>query len=86
MNPKRLLARLQQGSLSNVSFSDAQRLLEALGFELERIGRGRHHIYKRPGVTERVNLQPRQGQAKEYQLKQVLELVEEYDLELEDER
>lgn len=83
MNPKRLLARLKQGSLSNVSFSDAQRLIEALGFRFERVGQGRHHIYKHPDVSERLNLQPRQGQAKEYQLKQILVLIEEYDLDLE---
>ena len=83
MNPTRLLMRLRQGSFSNVAFSDAERLVVALGFRFERLGQGRHHIYRHSKVSGRVNLQPRGGQAKEYQLRQLLQLVEEYDLELE---
>lgn len=45
---------------------------------------GRHHIYKHPDVVERLNLQPRGDQAKEYQLRQLMELVEAYELELEE--
>lgn len=86
MNPKRLLVRLRQGSFSNVAFSDVERLVLALGFRLERVGQGRHHIYSHVGVAARLNLQPRQGQAKEYQLEQLLKLVEEYDLRLEETR
>ena len=86
MNPRRLLKRLTEGAFSNVAFSDAQKLTEALGFNLERIGSSRHHIYKHPDLTERLNLQPLNGQAKEYQLRQLLALVEQYDLKLKEDR
>jgi predicted RNA binding protein YcfA (HicA-like mRNA interferase family) len=83
MRPSELLARIQQGHLTNVRFNDAQRLLEALGFELDRT-RGSHHIYRHPTLREKMNLQPVGRQAKPYQLRQVLQVVERYDLKVED--
>ena len=53
MNPNRLLLRLKEGSFSNVAFSDAERLVVALGFRLERVGQGRHHIYRHERVPAR---------------------------------
>jgi predicted RNA binding protein YcfA (HicA-like mRNA interferase family) len=44
-------------------FSDAQRLVEALGFQELRVT-GSHHIYGHSGVPEQLNLQDRHGQAK----------------------
>ncbi len=81
MKPAALLTRLAQGELANVRFTDAQRLIEALGFELDRV-RGSHHIYRHPGIGERINLQSRSGQAKPYQLRQLLDLVERHALRL----
>ncbi len=81
MNPRSLLDRLAHGQLTNVRFADAQRLAEALGFELERV-RGSHHIYRHPGIGQRINLQARGGQAKPYQLRQLLDLVERHALRL----
>lgn len=84
MNPKRLLERIRSGAVNNVSFGDLTRLLVALGFELMRI-EGDHHIYAKPDVREQPNLQPdRNGQAKPYQVKQVLGVIEKYDLGLEE--
>ncbi len=81
MKPADMLRRLAQGELANVRFADAQRLAEALGFELDRV-RGSHHIYRHPGIGERINLQARGGQAKPYQLRQLLDLVERHALRL----
>lgn len=81
MNPRSLLERLAHGQLTNVRFADAQRLAEALGFELDRV-RGSHHIYRHPAVGQRINLQARGGQAKPYQLRQLLDLVERHALRL----
>ena len=76
MKPRALLARLARGELANVSFPDAERLAEALGFTLDRVA-GSHHIYRHPDVTDRLNLQPsRSGDAKPYQLRQLLQLAE----------
>ena len=81
MNPRSLLDRLAHGQLTNVRFTDAQRLAEALGFELDRV-RGSHHIYRHPAIGQRINLQARGGQAKPYQLRQLLDLVERHALRL----
>jgi HicA toxin of bacterial toxin-antitoxin, len=67
--------------VTNVRFSDLVLLLEALGFE-EIGGKGSHRVFARPGVVEFVNLQQVQGQAKPYQVRQVVGLVHRYDLKL----
>jgi predicted RNA binding protein YcfA (HicA-like mRNA interferase family) len=65
----------------NVRFGDIITLVEAFGFRIARI-RGSHHIFEHPDVIEAVNLQNRKGKAKPYQVRQFLELVEQYNLEL----
>ena len=83
MNRRRLLRRIQAGHPRNIRFSDLTNLVEGLGFRLDRI-RGSHHIYVHPVLDDALNLQPRGGQAKEYQVRQLLNLIERYNLELED--
>ena len=56
MKPEALLARLVAGVVNNVSFSDAQKVLEALNFE-ELREKGSHHVYSRRGIPEQLNLQ-----------------------------
>ena len=46
---------------------------------------GSHHIFVQSDVPELVNLQNVKGQAKPYQMRQFLKLVEKHDLKLEDE-
>ena len=48
-------------------------MLRNLGFE-ERI-RGSHHIFTREGLKEILNLQPKGGNAKPYQVKQVRNVI-----------
>ena len=43
---------------------------------------GRHHIFSHPAIPELVNLQNVGGEAKPYQLRQFLKLLERYDLRL----
>ena len=85
MDPRRLLARLARGDLANVAFADMRRLVESFGFELRRTS-GSHHVFVHPDVTELLNLQEVRGQAKPYQVRQFLRLVERYALRPEDER
>lgn len=59
-------------------------LAEAFGFRLARVS-GSHQIFVRSGVRELVNLQNVKGQAKPYQIRQFLRIVERYNLKLEDE-
>jgi hypothetical protein len=55
----------------------------ALGFHLSRVS-GSHHIFSRPGVPELLNLQEVRGMAKPYQVRQLLQLAERYNLEVQD--
>ena len=84
MNRRKLLARLVSGAVQNVAFGDLQSLVTGFGFELRRVS-GSHHVYSHQAIPELVNLQDVSGEAKPYQIRQVLRLVERYNLELEDE-
>lgn len=57
MNPPKLLEKIGRGEMANIGFSDLTRLVEALGFELDR-ARGSHRLYRHPRTIERINLQP----------------------------
>ena len=81
MKPEKLLQKILAGS-RNVRFSDMCTLAEAFGFELDRV-RGSHHIFVHPDIDELVNLQEIRGEAKPYQIRQFLKIVEEYNLSLE---
>lgn len=85
MRAERLLVRLRAGDLANVDFGDFERLLEALGFELRRV-RGSHRVYAHPALPGALSIQPRGGQAKPFQVRQLLRWVERYNLELGNER
>ena len=75
-NCKKLFQKISNHN-SGVRFSDICKLAECYGFTLARID-GSHHIYKCPGKRELVNLQPdKNGEAKKYQVRQVLEIIEE---------
>ena len=65
----------------NVRFSDLISVVEAFGFVLDRV-RGSHRVYKHEAVASSfLVLQPdKNGQAKPYQVKQFLSLVETYNL------
>ncbi|MBM4033446.1 MAG: type II toxin-antitoxin system HicA family toxin [Planctomycetes bacterium] len=83
MNRRKLLLRLSQGHLKNAAFSDIISLPEGLGFRFS-LRSGSHRIYVHPEVPELVNLQNVRGEAKPYQIRQLLRLAELYDLRLED--
>lgn len=70
-------------SPASLAFAELQRLAEAAGFRLARIS-GDHFIYTREGIPEVINLQPKgRKNAKPYQVRQVVELIERYGLEVE---
>jgi len=83
MNRRRLLKRLVEGALQNVSFADMVNLIEGFGFRLQRTS-GSHHVFAHSDLPELVNLQEVRGEAKPYQIRQFLRLVERYNLRLED--
>lgn len=84
VNTRKFHRRLKSGSLRNVRFAPFCRLVEAFGFQLKRVS-GSHHIFSHPDITEAVNIQEVSGEAKPYQIRQFLRLVERYNLKLEDE-
>ena len=78
-----LLRRIASGAFHNVDFGDMLSLMDGLGFRLSRVA-GSHHVFSHPRVPEPVSLQEVAGEAKPYQIRQVLRLIERYDLRLED--
>ena len=77
---KQLLQRILGGLAdANVRFDDLCGLLRNLGFT-ERV-RGSHHIFRKEGVAERINLQRDDGHAKPYQVRQVRRVILNYKLE-----
>lgn len=85
MPPRKLLTRLLAGHLANVAYDDFRRLVEAIGFAAARSS-GSHTVFIHPRMTEHLSLQPHRGDAKPYQIRQFLSLVEKYDLRLRDPR
>lgn len=77
----KILKKILSGS-KNVRFTEFTSLIEGFGFRFERIS-GSHHIFSHPDVPEAISVQPTQnGQAKPYQMKQFMKLIEKYDLKL----
>ena len=54
------------------------KLLKRLGFE-ERI-RGSHHVFRKEGVLDKINLQRDGNKAKAYQVRQVRKVIMEHNL------
>jgi predicted RNA binding protein YcfA (HicA-like mRNA interferase family) len=76
----KLLSKIITGkSDANIPFEQLCQLLRKLGFD-ERI-RGSHHIFTQNRIEEILNLQPQQGKAKAYQVKQIRNLILKYKLE-----
>ena len=70
-------------SPANVRFSDLCRLVEAIGYLLRR-QKGSHRIFANAGRPDLpiVNLQSDGAKAKAYQVRQVVRLIDEYQLEV----
>lgn len=84
MNKRKLLTRIANNPKS-VRFDEAVATLKAFGFHLSRV-RGSHHIFVHPDIPELVNLQEVRGEAKAYQVRQFLKIVEHHNLTLEEDR
>ena len=77
----KILQKILSGlSDNNIGFTDLINLLTKFGFSM-RIN-GSHHIFSREDVEEIINLQPKNGEAKPYQVKQVRELIIKYRLNI----
>jgi hypothetical protein len=81
MNPRKLLRKAPH-SPKDLPFHDFPAPARAFGFEVVRIS-GSHPILGHPDLDEPLNLQEVDGQAKPYQVRQFLRVVEANNLELE---
>lgn len=76
----KILEKAKQ-SPANLRFEEACYLAECYGFILARQKGTSHRVYKRPGFFGLMNFQNINGMAKEYQVTQLLEAIEEIDEE-----
>lgn len=75
----KLYARLLANPRQSIAFRDFEKLLRAFGFEHVRTT-GSHRQYVHPKVPRPLPVQPESKDAKPYQVREFLELVEEYSL------
>lgn len=73
-----MLQILRGTSDVGIAFDELCQLLRRLGFE-ERT-RGSHHVFRKQGVEEKINLQRDGGKAKAYQVRQVRAVILKYQL------
>ena len=75
---KLILKILRSTSDTNIGFIELTEMLKRLGFA-ERI-RGSHHLYRKEGIEEKINLQRDGSKAKPYQVRQVRTILTKYNL------
>lgn len=75
---KLMLQILRGASDANIEFREICQFLEHLGF-VQRI-KGSHHIFRKSGIEEKINLQKDGTKAKPYQVKQVRAVILKYKL------
>jgi len=76
---EKIIEKILSGrSDANIAFDDLRRVLLRSGFT-ERV-KGSHHIFRKAGVEEKINLQKDADKAKPYQVKQVRSIIFKYRL------
>ncbi len=79
--PERLYQLLLISTSRSISFRDFERLLLAFGFKLDRTTDS-HRQYVHPAIPRAFPVQPGGKDAKRFQLRELLELVERYALHM----
>ncbi len=76
---EKLLIQILKGqSDANINFQNLVGLMQKFGFD-KRVSRG-HHIFRKEGVLEKINLQKEGNKAKPYQVRQVRNIILKYKL------
>ncbi len=75
---KFLFQILRATSDATIAFDDLRQLLLRLGFTERQ--RGSHHLFRKAGVEEKINLQRDGAKAKVYQVRQVRAVIVKYKL------
>jgi predicted RNA binding protein YcfA (HicA-like mRNA interferase family) len=79
MSVEKTIEKLLRGeSDANLRFEEICHLLQAKGFRMRT--QGSHHIFTRPDIRERINLQRDGAKAKPYQVRQVRKILASYKL------
>ena len=79
MKYSKILIRILSGSSdNNIDFNELCNVLKKHGF-IERI-KGSHHIFRKEGIFEKINLQKDGNKAKAYQIRQVRAIITKYKL------
>jgi len=68
------------GSGTSLSFAELQAVLAIFGFRLDRVS-GSHHIYVHARVSRPISIQPDGKDTKRYQVRQVRDMIAEFELE-----
>jgi len=79
--PSKLYEQLLANHSTTIAFRDFERLLQAFGWEHRRT-RGSHRHYVHPAVPAILTINPDGKSAHRYQVRLLLELVEEYGLHM----
>lgn len=79
----KLYATLNANRRGIISFRDFEALLRAFGFKLERTV-GSHRQYVHPRVPLPLPIQPEGKDAKRYQVRQFLDMIEEFSLSIDE--
>lgn len=79
MTQRRKLIEKCRNNPGGIRFRELCLLAENLGFH-KRGGKGSHVVYEKNGVEEIQTFQDRNGMAKPYQVKQLLAVMDKYDL------
>jgi predicted RNA binding protein YcfA (HicA-like mRNA interferase family) len=81
VKPAKLYQLLIQSTNRTIAYRDFEKLVLAFGFQFARMN-GSHAIYTHPNLPRPFPIQPEGKDAKRYQVRDLLELVEQYGLEL----
>ena len=76
---EKLMFQILRGvSDANIAFGDLVKLLKHFGFDMRT--KGSHHIFRKAGISEKLNLQKEGNKAKPYQVRQVRNVILKYKL------
>ena len=81
VKPSKLYDLLMQCHSRSIAFRDFEKLVLGFGFRFVHMN-GSHAIYTHPDVPRPFPIQPHGKDAKRYQVRELLELVEQYGLTL----
>jgi predicted RNA binding protein YcfA (HicA-like mRNA interferase family) len=83
VKPAKLYEQLLQSTNRSVAFRDFIALIEAFGFAEART-RGSHRCFAHPDCPRPLVVQPKGSDAKRYQVREFLDMIEEFGLTLKD--